>query len=57
MAEMTSKKHLALAAGVFEIFWAVGTLWLASLSWIIQDWRNIQLALCLPSLITIVYIW
>ncbi|XP_066935821.1 organic cation/carnitine transporter 2-like isoform X1 [Clytia hemisphaerica] len=57
MAEMTSKKNLVLTVGFFEIFWAVGTLWLATLSWLIQDWRNIQLALCLPSLITLIYIW
>jgi len=56
MAEMTIMKYRALCAGFFEVFWAVGTLWLASLSWMIQDWRNIQLALCLPSLITLVYI-
>ena len=56
LAEMTNKKYLSLVAGLFEVFWAVGTLWLASISWIVQDWRKIQLALSLPCLVTLIFI-
>lgn len=57
MAEMTVMKYRAMCAGFFEVFWAVGTFWLACLSWLIQDWRKLQLALCLPTLLTLFYIW
>ncbi|XP_066935819.1 solute carrier family 22 member 15-like [Clytia hemisphaerica] len=52
--ELTSLRYRPIVGDINGIFWAVGTLWLATLSWLIQDWRNIQLALCLPSLITLV---
>jgi len=57
MIEMTPIKMRTTAAGMFEVFWAVGTIWMASLSWMIKSWRYIQLALSLPSLLTIIYLW
>ncbi|XP_065051213.1 organic cation transporter protein-like isoform X1 [Rhopilema esculentum] len=57
MVEMTPIRLRTTVAGLFEVFWAVGTIWMASLSWMIKSWRDIQLALCLPSLVTIIYIW
>lgn len=56
LVEMTVVKYRPICAGIFEVCWAVGNLWMTSLAWAIQDWRKIQLALCLPSLITLFYI-
>jgi len=56
LIEMTVLKYRPIFAGISEVFWGLGIFWLASLSWIVTDWRNLQLALCLPSLITVYFI-
>lgn len=55
--EWFTPEHRTVVGTVFEIFWGAGVMWLALVAWLIQDWRYIQLALTLPSVLTIVYIW
>ena len=55
--ELFSIRHRTIVGTVFEIFWGMGVIWLALVSMLIREWRFIQLALTLPSVLTIIYIW
>lgn len=55
--ELFPIEHRTAAGTVFEIFWGFGVCYLAFLAWAIRNWRYLQLALCLPSIVTIIYIW
>ena len=50
-------KHRTIVGTVFELFWGMGVIWLALVAMLVREWRFIQLALTLPSVLTIVYIW
>ena len=52
------RSHLRTYAGAAaEFFWALGVMGLGGIAYYIQHWRYIQLALSLPSVVTITYIW
>lgn len=55
--ELSTTKYRGYAGAVFECFWGAGVLALAGIAYSIQDWRYIQLAISLPSLLAIFYIW
>lgn len=55
--EFCSVRYRTIIGVYWEIMWALGLCILGSLSYIIPDWRNLQLALSVPSLIAIIYIW
>ncbi len=57
LMELFTSEYRTMVGTVFEVFWGTGVLWLATLGFLIQNWRWIQLALCLPSIPTIVFIW
>lgn len=40
-----------------QIAWAIGLMLLAALSYVIPDWRILQLAVSVPTAITVLYIW
>lgn len=57
ITELFPTEHRATAGTVFEVFWGLGVIWLALLSYLIQNWRYIQLAMVVPAVLTISYIW
>ena len=47
----------AMAGCVIEAFWAFGVILLALIAKYVQHWRYIQLAINIPTVATIFYIW
>ncbi len=46
-----------MAGCVVEAFWATGIILLAAIAKTVQHWRFIQLAINIPTLATVFYIW
>ena len=55
--ELFSRKYRAMAGCVIEAFWAFGVILLALIAKYVQHWRYIQLAINIPTIATIFYIW
>ncbi|XP_076243258.1 organic anion transporter 3 [Calliopsis andreniformis] len=55
--ELFPAKARTYVALIMQIAWAVGLVLLAALSYIIPDWRILQLAVSVPTAITVLYIW
>ncbi|XP_031363875.1 organic cation transporter protein-like isoform X2 [Apis dorsata] len=55
--ELFPAKARTFVALVMQIAWAIGLILLAALSYIIPDWRILQLAVSVPTAITVLYIW
>jgi len=55
--ELFSPRYRTLAGCVVEAFWASGVILLAAIAKAVQHWRYIQLAINIPTLATIFYIW
>ncbi len=55
--ELYSIDHRAAAGCGFEIVWGLGVMWLALVGYLFPNWRHMQLAISLPSLLAICYTW
>ncbi|XP_035719739.1 solute carrier family 22 member 8-like isoform X1 [Vespa mandarinia] len=55
--ELFPSKSRTLVAMIMQIAWAIGLILLAILSYFIPDWRILQLAVSVPTAITVLYIW
>ncbi len=55
--ELYSIEYRTAAGCGFEIFWGLGVLWLALVAYVFPNWRHMQLAISLPSLLAICYTW
>jgi len=55
--ELFGPKFRTMAGCIIEGFWAMGLILLAVIAMHIPNWRYIQLAINLPTLCTIVFIW
>ncbi|XP_043593361.1 solute carrier family 22 member 8-like [Bombus pyrosoma] len=55
--ELFPVKARTFVALVMQIAWAIGLMLLAALSYVIPDWRILQLAVSVPTAITVLYIW
>ena len=55
--ELFSRQYRAMAGCVIEAFWALGVILLAVIAKYVQHWRYIQLAINIPTMATIFYIW
>lgn len=57
MLELVGPKYRVGAGAMMNTFFAVGQVTMGLIAWGVQDWRNLTLALYIPQLITITYIW
>ncbi|XP_064610888.1 organic cation transporter protein-like [Liolophura sinensis] len=57
LMEMFQPGHRTVVGVSLEIFWGTSYITLAGIWYLIQNWRYIQLAITLPTAVTIVYIW
>ncbi|XP_072032143.1 organic cation transporter protein-like [Amphiura filiformis] len=55
--EMFSPSKRAFAGIMLTNFWASGMMALAGIAYLLRDWRHLQLAISLPSLLTIPLWW
>ncbi|XP_066592593.1 organic cation transporter protein-like [Prorops nasuta] len=55
--ELLPLKARTLVALLMQVSWAVGLVLLAGLSYVIPDWRILQLAISVPTAATVLYIW
>ncbi|KAK2580094.1 hypothetical protein KPH14_012374 [Odynerus spinipes] len=55
--ELFPSKSRTIVALTMQIAWAIGLILLAILSYVIPDWRILQLAVSVPTAITVLYIW
>ena len=55
--ELFAPQYRALAGCVIEAFWATGIITLALIAKYVQHWRYIQLAINIPTIATLFYIW
>ncbi|CAH1795062.1 unnamed protein product [Owenia fusiformis] len=47
--------HRAYVCATMEVVWSIGVMLLAGITFLIRDWRYIELAICLPPLIALPY--
>ncbi|KYN38680.1 Solute carrier family 22 member 20 [Trachymyrmex septentrionalis] len=55
--ELFPARSRTLVALIMQISWSMGLVLLAVLSYVIPDWRILQLAVSVPTAITVLYIW
>ncbi|XP_067214835.1 organic cation transporter protein-like [Linepithema humile] len=55
--ELFPARSRTLVALIMQIFWSIGLILLAALSYVIPDWRILQLAVSVPTAATVLYIW
>ncbi|XP_008560270.1 organic cation transporter protein [Microplitis demolitor] len=55
--ELFPTKLRTLVSSVMGVAWALGLLLLTGLSYVIPDWRILQLAVSVPTAVTVLYIW
>lgn len=57
MQEMNPPRKLAFTGVTFDSFRVVGMIYLGTTSYFVRDWRNLQLILAIPTLITLMWSW
>ncbi|XP_020280800.1 organic cation transporter protein-like [Pseudomyrmex gracilis] len=55
--ELFPARSRTLIALIMQIFWSIGLVLLTALSYVIPDWRILQLAVSVPTAVTVLYIW
>ena len=46
-----------IAGTVFQLFWGVGMLILVGTAYLLRDWRDLNLAMTVPTFLFLTYIW
>ncbi|XP_026473785.1 solute carrier family 22 member 6-A-like [Ctenocephalides felis] len=57
LLELFPVRHRTAVAVIWEIFWAGGCAFMASVAWILADWRYLQIVLALPAIVSVIYSW
>ena len=55
--EMFLPAYRGVAGAMLEVFWGIAVMMVAPIAYLLQNWRYIQLAISLPSVLAIAYIW
>ncbi|XP_076473032.1 organic cation transporter protein-like [Babylonia areolata] len=55
--ELFPVEERTLAGCLIQVFWGAAVLALGALCWLLKDWRRIQLAISLPSVVAVSYFW
>ena len=57
VAELFLPNFRPYAGAIVECFWGLDVLLVAGIAYFIRDWRYMQLAITLPSIVAVFYIW
>lgn len=57
LMEYCSPSKRTMAGMAFELMWAIGLIFLGVVAYVVRDWRNLQLYLAIPTIITILWAW
>lgn len=55
--EIFLPQYRGTAGAVLECFWGVTVIIMAGIAYLLQNWRYIQIAISVPSLLAVFYIW
>ncbi|XP_042233844.1 organic cation transporter protein-like, partial [Homarus americanus] len=55
--EICSPKHRSIIGSLYAIPWAVGYMVLPGVAYLVRDWQMLQVALTIPSIFFVIYIW
>ncbi|KAK3098265.1 hypothetical protein FSP39_017707 [Pinctada imbricata] len=55
--ELVGPQSRMIAGCSFQTFWGVGTIMLAGLAFLFRDWKHLNLAVSVPTVLFISYIW
>ena len=55
--ELFMPKHRPMAGAILECFWGAAVMGLAGLAYLLPNWRHLQLAISLPSIVAVSYLW
>lgn len=55
--ELSPKTRRSASNLFMQLFWSSGILYLSVVAYFIRDWRNVQLAATLPTVVTLLWIW
>ncbi len=55
--ELFLPKYIPIVGALLECLWGASVMVLGGIAYLIRDWRHIQLAITLPRIITVFYIW
>ena len=55
--ELFPLNHRTMAGCLIQMAWGGAVLALGGVAWLLKDWRHIQLAISLPSLLAVSYFW
>jgi len=57
LMEMMPSSARTQFAGLYEISWTIGSVFMAGIAWAVKDWRKIQLIFSLIPLYAVIYFW
>ena len=57
VSELVVSRYRATLAQILEAWFAVGFMVLSLLAYVTRDWRNLQLAISIPAIITLPIYW
>lgn len=55
--ELVPPKKRTFCGFTWEVFWGFGMVLLGIIAYFVRDWRHLQIALAIPTLITLAYTW
>ncbi|XP_042222762.1 steroid transmembrane transporter SLC22A24-like [Homarus americanus] len=55
--EICSPKYRSHVGSLYSIPWALGYMMLPGLAYLVRDWQMLQIALTIPNVFSIIYIW
>ena len=55
--ELFVARQRPLVGAIIETFFGISVMMIAGLAYLLPNWRHLQMAISLPGLISLLYIW